>query len=276
MHLLIIILISLLWLATSILFWCYTRKNKKKIKETLDRLENVKSTSDELFHITAHDLQEPLRKIQAFGDRIKSVNWETLDVKSQDYLIYIINAAGRMQDLIEELLKYSKVASKNIEAVPIDLNEMVSRILNEYKEQLESLKAKIKTEKLPVIYGDVWEVRQVFRLLLENAIKFRNPKQSLEIKIYSNLQNNTIDPCTTNDHCVYIEDNGIGFDDKYTNRIFQIFQRLHQREMYEGTGMGLAICRKIMEQHGGTINAHGIPDQGATFIFSFPNSKQKQ
>jgi light-regulated signal transduction histidine kinase (bacteriophytochrome) len=261
-------------LATAILFWCYTRRNKKRIKETLDRLENVKSTSDELFHITAHDLQEPLRKVQAFGDRIKSANWETLDEKSQDYLIYIINAAGRMQVLIEELQKYSKVANKNVEVVAIDLNEMVSRILHEYKDQLEPLNASIKIEELPVIQGDVWEVRQVFRLLLENAIKFRNPKRNLEIKIYSKLRNNQNDLCIDKDHTIYIEDNGIGFDDKYTNRIFQIFQRLHLREMYEGTGMGLAICRKIMEQHMGTITAHGMPDHGATFVFTFPDSKK--
>jgi light-regulated signal transduction histidine kinase (bacteriophytochrome) len=257
-------------LATIVLFSFKTRKNKRKIKQVLERIKILQSTNNELFHITAHDLQEPLRKIQAFGDRIKSVNWQVLDEKSQDYLMYIINAAGRMQDLIDELLKYSRVANKTIEPVEIDLNEMVDKILKEYNKKIESLKAKIKIEKLPVIQGDVWEIRQLFRLILENAIKFRHTKRKLEIKIYSNLQDNATHTYINDSHCIYIEDNGIGYDDKYTERIFQIFQRLHLREMYEGTGMGLALCRKIMEQHGGTITAHGVPDQGATFVISLP------
>jgi light-regulated signal transduction histidine kinase (bacteriophytochrome) len=261
--------ILFVWMATIVLWWINNRRYKKEIACLLEKNEEIKKTNAELFHITAHDLQEPLRKIQAFGDRIKSVNWKVLDEKSQDYLIYIINAADRMQDLIEELLKYSKVASKSVEPVAIDLNEMVDKILNEYRKKIESLRAVIQIEKLPVIQGDVWEIRQLFRLILENAIKFRYTRRKLEIKIYSNHQKTEINSNST----VYIEDNGIGFDDKYTNRMFQIFQRLHQREMYKGTGMGLAICRKIMEQHGGTITAHGIPDKGATFILSFPNSK---
>jgi two-component system sensor kinase FixL len=243
-----LLVVGLLWLATMILFWYKTRQTKQTTQQLVNKVNAVKKTNDELFHITAHDLQEPLRKIQAFGDRIKSVNWQVLDEKSQDYLLYIINAASRMQDLIDEILKYSQIANKNIEPV--------------------------KIEKLPVIQGDVWEVRQLFRLIVENAIKFRNTKRKLEINIFSNLQQEATGTSLNNKHEIYIQDNGIGFDDKYTSRIFQIFQRLHQREMYPGTGMGLALCRKIMEQHGGTITANGIPGQGATFIIAFPNSNQ--
>jgi light-regulated signal transduction histidine kinase (bacteriophytochrome) len=266
----LLITIVILWLAIVILFWVKNRRSKKEIALLLAQNDEIKKSNAELFHITAHDLQEPLRKIQAFGDRIKSVNWQVLDEKSQDYLIYIINAAERMQDLIEELLKYSKVASKTVEPVAIDLNEMVDKILAEYAKKIEALRAEVKIENLPVIEGDVWEIRQLFRLVLENAIKFRHAKRKLEIRIHSQQQK-----VAANDYTVIcIKDNGIGFDNKYTNRMFQIFQRLHQREMYEGTGMGLAICRKIMEQHGGTITAHGIPDQGATFVISFRNSKK--
>jgi two-component system sensor kinase FixL len=269
-----LLVVGLLWLATMILFWYKTRQTKQTTQQLVNKVNAVKKTNDELFHITAHDLQEPLRKIQAFGDRIKSVNWQVLDEKSQDYLLYIINAASRMQDLIDEILKYSQIANKNIEPVAIDLNEMITRVLEEYNKKIELLKAIVKIEKLPVIQGDVWEVRQLFRLIVENAIKFRNTKRKLEINIFSNLQQEATGTSLNNKHEIYIQDNGIGFDDKYTSRIFQIFQRLHQREMYPGTGMGLALCRKIMEQHGGTITANGIPGQGATFIIAFPNSKQ--
>lgn len=262
MNTILLIVVTFLWLVTLLVLIIKSKQCKTNVRYALDRRETERKVNNELVHITAHDLQEPLRKIQAFGDRIKSVNWQTLDEKSKDYLIYIINAASHMQELIDELLKFSKVANKVIEPTAVDLNLVVKEVLEDFKDKVKNEKATIVVEKLPVIIGDAWELRQLFRFLLENAFKFRHPQRDPAIKIYDNSQGK---------QTVCIEDNGIGFDNKYADRIFQIFQRLHHKEMYEGTGMGLAICRKIMEQHGGKISARGVPDQGATFIITFPD-----
>ena len=214
-------------------------------------------------YVASHDLQEPLRKIQAFGDRLKKKFVEVLGDDGRDYLERMQNAAGRMQTLINDLLAFSRITTKAQPFVPVSLRQVAQEVLSDLEVRIEQTGARVEVGELTTIDADPLQMRQLLQNLIGNALKFRREyaKPVIALKTHANG-----DGCCR----LTVEDNGIGFDMKYLDRIFGMFQRLHGRDQYEGTGVGLAICRKIAERHGGQITAQSSPGQGATFIVTLP------
>jgi light-regulated signal transduction histidine kinase (bacteriophytochrome) len=223
--------------------------------------------------VASHDLQEPLRKIQAFGDRLKSRFADNLPDDAKDYLERMRSAAGRMQVLIDDLLMFSRVTSKAQPFRQVDLNQIIGDVLIDLETRLAQTSGRVEMGKLPTIDADPLQMRQLFQNLISNGLKFRKADTPPVVTITATdeLQPSDDDPTPAGSYCtIQVKDNGIGFEQKYADRIFTIFQRLHGRNAYEGTGIGLAICRKIVERHHGTIEAQSEPDQGALFSIRLP------
>lgn len=214
-------------------------------------------------YIASHDLQEPLRKILAFGDRLRTREVHNLSDQGKDYLARMQNAAVRMGQLIEDLLIFSRVTTKAQPFKKVMLAKIAQEVLEDLEEQITVSDAKIILGELPAIEAEPTQMRQLFQNLLANALKFQEEHSTPVISINSSLINET--SCE-----IVVADNGIGFDEKYADRIFKPFQRLHGRGVYEGTGMGLAICQKIALRHGGTITPRSSPGKGATFTILLP------
>ncbi len=226
-------------------------------------------------NISSHDLQEPLRKIQIFSDLLTRRYSEELDNRALSYLASINESAFRMQGLLRDWLSYSRVTIKARPFSRADLADVVQRVIKDMDYQIESSKAKIEVKTLPVIEADPTQMYQLFQNLIANALKFHKADETPEVSIDSQKieTHKNSNGHTSIDSIFYeirVMDNGIGFDEKYQDRIFQPFERLHGVGEYEGTGMGLAICRKIVERHGGSISATSAPGVGTTFIIHLP------
>jgi|GEM_PF-2817315 len=220
-------------------------------------------------YVTSHDLQEPLRKVRAFGSRIADGYSDKLDDKGRDYLDRMISAADRGQVLINDLLEFSRVSTQEVNYEQVNLDAIVRRVVSEIQLELDECEGEVSVGKLPTIEGHAPQLRQLFHNLIGNAVKYRKDGVPPRIEIRSNLIRGD---GTSKDTLFQIEvrDNGIGFEQQYAERIFQIFQRLHSRGSYKGTGIGLAICRKIAERHDGTLLAESEPDKGTNFLFTVP------
>lgn len=230
-------------------------------------LERSNQELQDFAYAASHDLQEPLRKIQTFGSRLKSRYADTLDDRGLDYIDRMENAADRMKTLIEDLLAYSRVTTKAQPFSQVDLSNIIKNILLDLETHIEAVEGQIQVGQLPIVQADQTQMRQLFQNLISNALKFHRQGVSPVITINShNLPDNQLCQIT-------VADNGIGFKQEYAERIFGIFQRLHGREAYQGTGVGLAVCKKIAERHDGTITAQGKPGEGATFIVTLPTAK---
>ena len=246
-------------------------------QETRQSQELARSNAElqQFASIASHDLQEPLRKIQAFGDRLKTKCNEALTEQGRDYLDRMQNAAGRMQTLIDDLLMLSRITTKAQPFVPVDLAQVIQEVLSDLEVRIDETKGQVEVGSLPTIEADSLQMRQLLQNLIGNALKFHPKTEPPKVRIYSQLLNHEEQQPTGNSitptHCqIVVEDNGIGFDEKYLDRIFQPFERLHDRSVYTGSGMGLAICRKIVERHGGTMTARSTPGAGATFTITLP------
>ncbi len=237
------------------------KKAEGKLTALAGKLEFSNRELEQFAFIASHDLQEPLRKIQAFGDRLGTKYRDKLDKEGKEYLTRMQNAAKRMQQFIRDLLKYSRVATHPEPPDTVDLREAVMDVISDLELIIQRWGADVEVFELPAVKVEKSQIRQLFQNLIANALKFHGEKQP-HIKIYSRR--------TDHDCQIFVEDNGIGFDEKYLDRIFAPFQRLHGRSAYEGTGMGLAICRKIVERHGGSITAKSKPGAGSTFIITLP------
>lgn len=235
--------------------------------EQADKLARSNAELEQFAYVASHDLQEPLRKIQAFGDRLKTKYEANLGPEGIDYLGRMQNAAARMQVLIQDLLTLSRVANNSKPHTSVDLNDVIATVVSDLEMRIRDCEGRVETGALPIISGDRGQMAQLFQNLIGNGLKFRKPGQPPVVKVWSELQ---ALPAGEAMWWITVEDNGIGFDEKYRERIFQIFQRLHGRNEYEGTGIGLAICRKIVERHGGSIAANSTPGAGAKFLITLP------
>lgn len=244
------------------------------LAETARRLESSNRELRDFAYAASHDLQEPLRKITTFGDRLRERCAAGLDETGLDYLTRMQNAAVRMQKLIESLLLYSRVTTKAEPFVTVDLGLVVREVLSDLEVRVEASGGRVEADGLPQVHADPLQMRQLFQNLLGNALKFRRPGVVPVIRVEArSLDTGLATPEGAAPSAwweVRVGDNGIGFEPRHAEKIFGVFQRLHGRAEYEGTGVGLAICRKIVERHGGTITATGVPDGGATFVFQLP------
>jgi PAS domain S-box-containing protein len=225
-------------------------------------------------YIASHDLQEPLRKIQAFGERLQAVLQDRLDEKSGDYITRMTGAAARMQSMINDLLSYSRVTTRAQPPTPVDLNQVASEVLSDLEVSVERSHGRVDLAPLPWVLADAPQMHGLLQNLIGNALKFHPTDQAPVVRVYAEPAGETGpdgEPCVH----IIVADNGIGFDEKYLERIFQPFQRLHGRSEYEGSGIGLAICAKIAEQQGGKITAHSAPGQGAAFIVTLKTCSGK-
>ena len=225
--------------------------------------------------VSSHDLQEPLRKIRLFISRIEDKDKDTLTRASSDYFDKVKIAVKRMQSLIHNLLAYSRIDNNQNEFTDVDLNDVLEKVADDLTTRIKENNASLLVDKLPTIKGLVFQMEQLFTNLISNAIKYRNPSETpiIEIK-YEHIQASDISEEFTKTskfyHKIRVIDNGIGFEPEYAEKIFEVFQRLHQKNEYSGTGIGLAICKKIIETHNGYIHAVGKPNAGAEFVIYLP------
>ena len=224
----------------------------------------------------SHDLQEPLRKVTAFGDRLNDKYAAQLGEQGIDYLNRMRDAAKRMSTLINDLLSLSRVTTQAKPYTAVNLNTLVSEVLSDLEVRIEQAGAKVETGTLPTVDADPTQMRQLFQNLIGNALKFRKKGVAPVIQLLAEPVKGgalDIDGNERPQWLIKIQDNGIGFDEKYSDRIFEVFQRLHTRAEYEGSGIGLSLCRKIVQRHGGSITAEGSLGAGATFRIVFPEKR---
>jgi light-regulated signal transduction histidine kinase (bacteriophytochrome) len=236
------------------------------VNERTSELDNaiidLKRSNQELeqfAYVASHDLQEPLRMVSSYTQLLERRYKDLLDQDAKDFIFFAVDGANRMQHLINDLLDYSRVTTRGKPFVKVDLSTVLGHAINNLQKKIQETGALIVNEDLPFVYGDEVQLVRVFQNLLDNAIKFRGtvpPRISISSK--------TVDDKVQ----ISISDNGIGIDKIYTDRVFTIFQRLHNKIEYPGTGIGLAICKRTIERHGGKIWFESEPGKGTTFIFT--------
>lgn len=250
------------------------RRAEHELRAFMARLEQSNRDLEQFASVASHDLQEPLRKVQAFGDRLRARFGEALPRDGRDYLDRMLQAADRMRILISDLLAFSRVRTKGAPFVAVDLGTLAREASSDLEARLEETGGRVEIEPLPVIDADPMQMRQLMQNLLGNSLKFHRPGVAPVVSVRGRVVNGDAAPADHGMCRLEVEDNGIGFDEKYLDRIFAPFQRLHGRGEYEGTGIGLAICRKIAERHGGQITATSRLGAGTTFIVTLPASQQ--
>ncbi len=256
------------------------RASEQQLKATNQDLNQSNQALQDFAYIASHDLQEPLRKVLAFGDRLKDSCGDSLEEKGADYLERMQNAAGRMRILINDLLTYSRVTTKAKSSEEVDLGRITNEVLSDLEVTIEEMGAEVEVGRLPILQADPSQMRQLMQNLISNALKFHKPDEASVVKITSEISKHQSDEAETSvaeaEFCrVIVEDNGIGFEQEYADKIFEMFQRLHGRSEYEGTGLGLAVCQKIVHRHDGTITAESSPGKGSRFIITFPTNRVK-
>ncbi len=235
------------------------------LEERTKAIEDLARSNEQLqqfAYVASHDLQEPLRGMIAFSEILDEEYGDHLDSTAKEYLQFIIDSGQRMRQLIRDLLTFSRVETRGRSLKPVDCNQVLEMVLENLRVAIQDSQASIKSDSLPTVLADSAQLAQLLQNLLGNAIKFRGTTAPM-ITVTAHRQEDQ--------WCFRIRDNGIGIDPQYADRIFHIFQRLHNREEYEGTGIGLAICRKIVERHGGAIGVESQPGEGATFWFTLPD-----
>lgn len=241
------------------------KATERELEKTVAELERSNRELQEFAFVASHDLQEPLRKIQTFSERLQSRR-EHFDEQDHDYLQRMSLAASRMQALIVDLLDYSRVNSRGQPLRIVSLDSVMDEVMSVLEEKIAQTKALVKRSTLPSVYGDASQLRQVLQNLIGNSIKFQPAGQGAIVRVYAEKS-----PCGEVTLC--IADNGIGFDEKYTSKIFNPFQRLHGKETYPGTGIGLAIVKKVIDRHGASIAVSSAPGMGSVFRITFPNNE---
>jgi two-component system, LuxR family, sensor kinase FixL len=238
-------------------------------------LERSNRELEQFAYLASHDLQEPLRKIRMFGDRLQMLGAEKFDEAAGECVTRMQSAAERMQSLIDGLLSLSRVTTQGQSFVPVDLAQIAREVVSDLETQIERQNGRVEIGHLPTIQADPLQMRQLLQNLIANGLKFHRveepPRVKIEGKFVQGRSKRDSHRGAAEEQCrILVEDNGIGFEEKYQSRIFDVFQRLHPRDVFEGTGIGLAICRKIAERHGGQITARSTPGHGSTFEIFLP------
>jgi light-regulated signal transduction histidine kinase (bacteriophytochrome) len=243
------------------------RERTAELHAYMEKLKESNQALQDFASIASHDMQEPLRKVVSFGNMLGQKYGDAMGEEGKDYLNRMLNATERMQSLLKSLLDYSRVTTKAEPFREVELSSLIGEVLSDLEVRIESSGGIVELGELPVIEADPTQMRQLFQNLIGNGLKFHKEGGKPIVKVHCSVGGPGLYKLT-------VEDNGIGFEEKYREKIFTPFQRLHGRtSQYEGTGMGLAICRKIVERHGGTIAAKSAPGQGTTFIVTLPVKK---
>jgi light-regulated signal transduction histidine kinase (bacteriophytochrome) len=257
--------------------WHLMRRTRAHLEEVEKKVLEQTREFQEFAYAVSHDLQEPLRKVSAFGDRLRDKCAPQLREEGLDYLTRMQDATKRMSVLINDLLELSRVSTKAKAPVPVNLNTIAAEVLSDLEVQVENAKGKVEIGALPTIDADPTQMRQLFQNLIGNALKFRKKDVAPLIKVTAEQVAN---PASFEDDDggggrywqIKVQDNGIGFENKYSEKIFEVFQRLHGRSEYQGSGIGLALCRKIVARHNGSLTAEATPGVGAAFLITVPES----
>jgi len=236
------------------------------MNQALDRrareLARSNSELEQFASIASHDLQEPLRKVRTYTQQLAMTEGDRLSEKGRDRLERADSAAERMQRLIDDLLRFARVSTHGRPFATVEMDGVVREALRDLELEIARAGASVTVGELPTVNGDELQMRQLMQNLISNALKFRRPGVRPEVRISASSAAEVTR--------IAVSDNGIGFEPQYASRIFRVFERLHGRSEYPGTGIGLALCRKIAERHGGTISAYGVPGEGATFTVTLP------
>ncbi|MBC7851485.1 MAG: PAS domain-containing protein, partial [Chitinophagaceae bacterium] len=242
-----------------------------ELEATNHKLEQSNLDLLQFASVASHDLKEPLRKIQAFGNLLSDRVKNRLDERENNYLNKVVSSSSRMQGLIEDILTLSRLSNNETPFDDVDLNDVVRQIVEDLEVSIREKGAELKIHSLPVVKGIRGQMHQLFQNLISNAIKFNSSNPIVEVAIEKDVtefaKKLSVDPA--NYHAIYVQDNGIGFDQRYNEKIFGIFQRL-EKTSYEGTGIGLAIVKKIVDNHKGFIKAVSSEGEGARFIILIP------
>jgi signal transduction histidine kinase len=236
---------------------------ERRLAEQRRELQRSNAALDDFASVASHDLQEPLRKILSFGERLNTTAGPKLEGDAAHYLERMLNAAARMRVLINDLLTYSQLTTRVQPFVPTDLSRIAREVISDLETAIAEANGRVEVETLPVIDADPLQMRQLLQNLLGNALKYRRQDTPPVVQLRCAFPGGQ--QCT-----ITVTDNGIGFNQDYAEKIFRMFERLHNRAQYDGSGIGLAICRKIVERHGGTIAATSTAGQGATFAVTLP------
>jgi len=243
----------------------------RQLEESNSELNRSNEELERFAYIAAHDLQEPLRKITAFGSLLIDEYGRSLDNEAREYINYMVDAAGRQQRLVKDLLTYSQIDANSSNIELLDLTRIARSALNDLSAAIEEAGGRVDIGLLPHIIGNRDQMHQVFVNLIGNALKYRDPKRKPEIRISSDMADSEIETETQSSvGRLVFQDNGIGFDQIHAEEIFDLFRRLHSRSDYEGTGIGLAIVKKIVSNHGGVVRAESKPGEGSAFCIDIP------
>jgi light-regulated signal transduction histidine kinase (bacteriophytochrome) len=243
------------------------KQRTDELKKTNEDLQSVNKELEAFAYSVSHDLRAPLRHIAGFTELLQKHSGAILDEKSRDQIGMIREAANRMDTLVDDLLDFSRIARAETKATTIHLEPLVKEIVSELAPDTQGRKIVWRIGSLPSCYGDPGMLRMVFDNLVSNAVKFTQPREQAEIEIGS------LDS-KSDEVVVFIKDNGVGFEMKYKDKLFGVFQRLHSQKAFEGTGIGLATVQRIVHRHGGRVWAEGSVDQGATFYVALPKPRK--
>ena len=243
------------------------KQAEEALKHRTEELARSNAELEQFAYIASHDLQEPLRMISSYVQLLGKRYKGKLDQDADDFITYASDGALRMQRMINDLLAYSRVGTRGKSFEEISMEDVLEQALDNLHMVIQEKKAQITHDPLPKAYGDSGQLTQVFQNLIDNAIKFCREKRP-EVHISARLEK---------DACIcMVKDNGIGIAPEFQNRLFLLFQRLHTRQEYPGTGIGLAICKRILERHGGRIWVESRPGEGSTFYFQIPVSQRSR